>query len=89
MLQPAGRCSAQQSSLTTNVMASQTESSAARIWKLEDVEVFPVFGDGNVVTQCRNHYIHLPLPKMCGFIVGRLTSIVGGVEQISPRFEKY
>lgn len=77
LLQPAGRCSGQQPSLTTNEMASQTELPAARVWKLEDMEVFPVFG--NVVT--RNNYIHHPLPKMCGFIVGRLTSIVGGKYQ--------
>lgn len=49
--------------------------------------MFPVFGDGNVVTQCRNNYIHHHLPKMCGFIVGQLTSIVGGIEQISPTEE--
>lgn len=87
LLQPAGRCSGQQSS-TTNETASQTESPAVHTLKLE-VEVFPVFGDGNVVTQCRNNYIHHPLPKMCGFTVGRLTSIVGGFQQISQRFEKY
>lgn len=89
LLQPAGRCSGQQSSVMTNETASQTESPVHGIWKLEEVEVFPVFGDGNVVTQCRNNYIHHPLHKMCGFIVGWLTSIVGCIEQISPRFEKY